>query len=67
MKVNNDELVRKLEGSIHRASTQNKLLQLKNEGLLASLNTKNKRAKRGRRLPLRGKQKQPTNAVFYSP
>ena len=67
VKDNNDELVQKLEGSIHRASTQNKLLQLKNEGLLASLNTKNKRAKRGRRLPLGGKQKQPTDAVFYSP
>jgi flagellar biosynthesis GTPase FlhF len=67
VKDNNDKLVQKLEGSIHRASTQNKLLQLENKGLLASLDTKNKRAKRGRRLPLGGKQKQPTDAVFYSP
>jgi hypothetical protein len=67
VKDNNDKLVWKLKGLIHCASTQNKLLQLKNEGLLTLLNTKNKRAKRSRRLPLRGKQKQPTNAVFYSP
>ncbi|KAF9728450.1 transposase [Paraphaeosphaeria minitans] len=52
VKDNNDVLVRKLTGAIHRASVQNKLLQLENEGSLTSLNTKNKRTKRGRRLPL---------------
>lgn len=46
--------VRKLEGAIHRAAVENKLLKLDNEGLLASLDTKNKRTKRGRCLPLKG-------------
>lgn len=67
MKDNNDILVRKLTGAIHRASTQNKLLQLENKGLLASLDTQNKRTKHSRRLPLRGKKKRSTDAVFYSP
>jgi hypothetical protein len=52
---------------IHRASTQNKLLQLENEGLLTSLDTKNKRTRHGKRLLLRGTKKQPTDAVFCSP
>lgn len=67
VKDNNDVLVRKLTGAIHRASVQNKLLQIENEGLLTSLDTKNKRTKRGRRLPLGGARKRPTDAVFYSP
>ena len=67
VKDNNKELVQKLEASIHRASTQNKLLQLENEGLLASLDTKNKRTTNGRRLPLSGAEKKPTDGVFYSP
>ncbi|KAI1508547.1 hypothetical protein Ptr86124_012499 [Pyrenophora tritici-repentis] len=67
IKGNNDQVVTKLVGAIHRASTQHKLLQYENKGLLASLDTKNKRTKRGRRLPLKGDQKRPTDAVFYSP
>ena len=67
VKDNNDILVRKLEGAIHRASTQNKLLQLENKRLLVLLNTKNKYIKYSRRLPLEGKKKRPTDAAFYSP
>jgi hypothetical protein len=67
VKDNNDELVRRLEGAVNRASTQNKLLQLDNEGLLTSLDTKNKRTAHGRHLPLGGKKKRPTDAVFWSP
>ena len=67
VKDNNDELVRKLVGTIHRASTYTKLVELENEGLLTSLDTKNKRTKRGRPLPLPGAKKQPTDGVFYSP
>ncbi|EDU46179.1 conserved hypothetical protein [Pyrenophora tritici-repentis Pt-1C-BFP] len=52
IKGNNDQVVTKL---------------YENKGLLASLDTKNKRTKRGRRLPLKGDQKRPTDAVFYSP
>jgi hypothetical protein len=61
------EAVKKLSAPIHRASTQNKLLKLENEGLVASLDTKNRRTKHGRRLPFPGKKKRPTDAVFYSP
>lgn len=39
VKDNNDILVRKLREAIYWAITQNKLLQLENEGLLASLDT----------------------------
>ncbi|KAF1974908.1 hypothetical protein BU23DRAFT_460680 [Bimuria novae-zelandiae CBS 107.79] len=57
VKKGTDETVKKLEASFHRASTQTKLLQHQNKGLLASLDTKNKRKKNGRSLPLKGKQK----------
>ena len=60
-----DQVVRRLEGAIHRASTYTKLLELENEGLLASLDTQNKRTRNGRRLPLKGGQKQPTAGVFF--
>ena len=39
VKEGTDEVVRKLSGAIHRASVQNKLLKLENEGLLTSLDT----------------------------
>jgi hypothetical protein len=60
-------VIKKLSGAIHRASTQNKLLKLENEGLLASLDTQNKRTCNGRRLPVGGKKKQPTDATLFSP
>jgi hypothetical protein len=59
--------VRKLEGAFNRVTTQNKVLQLENEGLLASLDTENKRTTHGWRLPLGGKKKCATDAVFWSP
>jgi hypothetical protein len=61
------ETVKKLLGPIHRASPENKLLKLKNEGLLASLDTKNKRTRHSRRLLFPGSKKRPTDAAFYSP
>lgn len=67
VKEGTDEAVKKLEASFHRASTQTKLLQHQNEGLLASLDTKNKRKKNGRSLPLKGKHKVHGEATFYSP
>ena len=39
MKDVEDNVVRRLEGAIHRASTYTKLLELENKGLLASLDT----------------------------
>jgi hypothetical protein len=67
VKEGNKEVIQKLEAAIHRASTQTKLLRLENEGLLASPDTKNKRTKHRRRLPLQGGKTQPTNGVLYSP
>jgi hypothetical protein len=61
------EVVQKLPGAINRASTENKLLKLQNEGLLASLDTQNKRTRNGQRLPLKGKKKQRTDATFFTP
>jgi regulator of replication initiation timing len=61
------EVVKKLSAAIHRVSTENKLLKLQNEGLLASLDTQIKRTRNGRRLPLLGKKKQPTDATLFSP
>jgi hypothetical protein len=67
VKEGNKEVIQKLEAAIHRASTQTKLLRLENEGLLASLDTKSKRTKHSRRLPLQGGKTQPTDGVLYSP
>jgi hypothetical protein len=69
VKDNNDALVRKLTGAIHRASTQDNFLQLENEGLLASLDTENKHTKHGRRLPFGGKGKKGTHrcCILLSP
>jgi hypothetical protein len=67
MKDGAAEVIKKLQGPIHRASVQTKLLKLENEGLLASLDTQNKRTRNGRRLPFKGKKKQPTDAILYSP
>jgi hypothetical protein len=67
VKEGTDQVVRKLTGAIHRASVQNKLLKLENEGLLASLDTQNKRTRNGRRLPFKGKKKRPTDATLFSP
>jgi hypothetical protein len=61
------EVVQKLTGAIHRASTENKLLKLQNEGQLASLDTQNKRKRNSWRLPLKGKKKQRTNATIFTP
>ena len=61
------EIIEKLSGEIHRASVRNKLLQHENEGLLASLDTQNKRTRNGRRLPFKGKDKKRTDGVLYTP
>jgi hypothetical protein len=61
------EVIRKLSGPIHRAMVQTKLLKLDNEGLLTSLDIQNKRTRNGRRLPFKGKKKQPTDATLFSP
>jgi hypothetical protein len=61
------EVVQKLSGAIHRASVQNKLLRLNNEGLLTSLDIQNKRTRNGRRLLLPGTKKQPTVGKFFGP
>jgi hypothetical protein len=62
-----DERFKKLERPIHRASTETKLLQYKNRGLLASLDTHNKRTNHSRHLLVTGSKKQSTDAAFYSP
>lgn len=67
VKKGTDEIVKKLEASFYRASTQTKLLQHQNEGLLASLDTKNKLKKNRRSLPLKGKRKLNGEAIFHSP
>jgi hypothetical protein len=61
------EVIQKLSGSIHRAMVQTKLLKLDNEGLLASLDIQNKRTRNGRRLPLKGGKKKPTDGTLFSP
>jgi hypothetical protein len=61
------EVIQKLSGPIHRAMVENKLLKHQNEGLLASLDIQNKRTRNGRRLPLKGKQKKPTDATIFTP
>jgi hypothetical protein len=67
VKKGTDEAVKKLEASFHRASTQTKLLQHQHEGLLASLDTKNKRKTNERSLPLKWKRKTDGEATFHSP
>lgn len=52
VKDSSNEVVRRLEASIHRASTETKLLRYENEGLRASLAIKNQRKKPGKQLPL---------------
>lgn len=60
------ETAKKLKSAIHRAATHTKLLEIENEGLLTSLDTKNKRTRHSSRLPLADKKNQPTDGVFYS-
>jgi len=52
-----DERFKKLTRAIHRAHTEIKLLRNKNRGLLASLDTHNKRTNHSRRLLVRGSKK----------
>lgn len=59
------KVAEKLSGAIHRATVQNKLLKLENEGLLASLDTQNKRTCNGRRLLFSGANKRPTDGKFW--
>jgi hypothetical protein len=59
--------VRELETSIHRATTQSKLMCNENEGLRASLLTKNKRKKHGKVLPLAQASDLGRGGAFYSP
>jgi hypothetical protein len=67
VKDTSDQVVRRLEASIHRASTETKLLRHENEGLRASLAIKNKRKRHGKRLPLEDHQKPSGGATFWSP
>jgi hypothetical protein len=62
-----DERFKKLERAIHRASTETKLLRHENAGLVASLDTQNKRISHSRRLPVGGSKKQSTDAAWHSP
>ena len=62
-----DKQFKKLERAIHRASTETKLLQHENMGLVAFLDTHNKRTNHGRRLLVGGSKKQQTDAGWYSP
>jgi hypothetical protein len=54
---------KKLEGAIHRASTETKLLQHENMGLIASMDTHNKRIDHSRRKLISGSKKQQTDAA----
>jgi hypothetical protein len=58
---------RELETSIHRATTQSKLMRNENKGLQASLLTKNKRKKHGKVLPLTQASDLGRGGAFYSP
>jgi hypothetical protein len=62
-----NEVVRRLEALIHRASIETKLLCYENEGLRASLATKNKRKKHGKRLLLASPERSGGGAIFWSP
>jgi hypothetical protein len=59
--------VRELETSVHRATTQSKLMRNENEGLRASLVTKNKRRRHGKVLPLAQTSETGGGGAFYSP
>jgi hypothetical protein len=67
VKDTGDEVVRRLEPSIHRAAAETELLRHENEGLRASLATKNKRRGHGKRLPLKRAEKPGGGATFWSP
>jgi hypothetical protein len=71
VKGRTDQAVRKLEASFHCVLTENKLLRYQNQGLLALLDTQNKRKKNRRSLPLKGKRRKKERikgeAAFYSP
>jgi hypothetical protein len=67
VKDSSNDVVRRLEASIHRASTETKLLRHENEGLRASLATKNKRKRHGKRLPLTSDESVGGGAIFWSP
>jgi hypothetical protein len=64
VKDTSNEVVRRLEASIHCASTETKLLRYKNEGLRASLATKNWRKRHGKRLPLTSPKRPNRGATF---
>jgi hypothetical protein len=59
-----DEVARRLEPSIHRTAAETELLRHENEGLRASLATKNKRMRHNKRLPLKGADKPGGGATF---
>jgi hypothetical protein len=67
VKDTSDDVVRRLEASIHRASTETKLLRYENAGLRASLATKNKRRSHGKHLPLAQAESTGGGAFFWSP
>jgi hypothetical protein len=67
VKDTSNEVVRRLEALIHRASTETKLLRYENEGLRASLATKNRRKRHGKRLPLASPERPDGGATFWSP
>jgi hypothetical protein len=62
-----DNLVQKLESLIHRATTHTKLLEHQNQGLEASLRTKNKRRRNGKALNLSGASSTGGGLQFFSP
>jgi hypothetical protein len=59
--------VRELKTSVHRATTQSKLLRNENQGLRASLTTKKQRKKHGKVLPLAQASDTGGGGTFYSP
>jgi hypothetical protein len=67
MKETSQEVARKLTSSIHRLATKSKLQKLEIQGLQASLNTKNKRKRHGKALPLPVLNRHTGGAIFYSP
>jgi hypothetical protein len=66
-KDTSEQVVRRLEASIHQAAAQTELIKHENEGLRASLATKIKRKGRVKRLPFEGAEKPGGGAIFWSP
>jgi hypothetical protein len=67
VKDTGNQSAKKLESSIQRAAAETELIKHENEGLRASLATKNKRKRHGKVLPLTQESNPSGGGSFWSP